>query len=97
MACSNKRRYEDAENEDQQFSIDDVGEILSSYDINVFDSNLNTVKIQQDQFRRHEIFKQREEDTQLNNTDQDSNDEDQTTAQKKNKKEQRNKGTQIRN
>ena len=86
MACSSKRRYKDAENEEQQFSIDDVGKILSSYNINVFDSNLNTVKIQQDQFRRHKTFKQREEDTQLNNTDQDSNDEDQTTAQKKSKK-----------
>ena len=86
MACSSKRRYEDAENEDQQFSIDDVGEILSSYNVNVFDSNLNTVEIQQDQFRRHEIFKQREEDTQLNNNDQGSNDEDQTTAPKETKK-----------
>ena len=62
MACSSKRSYKDAENEDQQVSMHDVGEILSSYDINVFDSNLNTVKIQQDQFRRHKTFKQREED-----------------------------------
>ena len=82
MACSSKRSYEDAEYEDQQVSIYDVDEILSSYNINVFDSNLNTVKVQQDQFRRHETFKQREEDTQINNTDQDSNDDDQTTARK---------------
>ena len=86
MACSSKRSYEDAENEDQQVSIYDVDKILSSYNINVFDSNLNTVKVQQDQFRRHETFKQREEDTQINNTDQDSNDDDQTTAQKISKK-----------
>lgn len=86
MACSSKRSYEDAEYEDQQVSIYDVDEILSSYNINVFDSNLNTVKVQQDQFRRHETFKQREEDTQINNTDQDSNDDDQTTAQKISKK-----------
>ena len=48
MACSSKRRYEDAENEDQQFNIDDLGETLSLYNITVFNSNLNTVKIQQD-------------------------------------------------
>ena len=91
MACSSKRRYENAENKDHQFSIDDVGEILSSYNINVFDSILNTLKIQQDQFRRYETFKQREEETQVNNTDQDSNDEDQTTAQKQTNKQKKNK------
>ena len=95
MACSCKRSYKDAKNEDQQVSIHDVGEMLSSYDINVFDSNLNTVKIQQDQFRCHKTFKQREEDTQINNIDQDSNNDDQITAQKISKKKRGPRATKI--
>ena len=45
-----------------------MGETLCSYNITVFNSNLNTVKIQQDQFRCHRTFKQREKGTQLSNT-----------------------------
>ena len=42
MACSSKR-YEDAKNENQQFSIDDIGQNLSSYNINVFKKSSKTI------------------------------------------------------
>ena len=89
MACSSNRRYEDAENKDQQFSIDYVGEILSSYN-SAFHLNLNIDKIQQDKFRCHETFKQRQKNTQLDNTGQNSNDENQTTQPNKKQKKQQN-------
>ena len=86
MACSSNRSYEDAENKDQQFSIDYVGEILSTYN-SAFHLNLNIDKIQPDKFRCHETFKQRQKNTQLDNTGQNSNDENQSTKPNKKQKE----------